>query len=222
MGCVYQLSFPGGKSYIGLSTTTLKRRLTLHFSHAVKGRQGALYNALRKYGRDACDARILLAADDHRYLRDMEIACISAFGTKFPKGYNLTDGGEGGFGMKWAPSHYAAAARRRGIPTGRPNSGWKHTEEARAKISEAGRGRIFSEERRAKIGASKVGNKFNVGRSMSAEARAKSSATQKGREKTPEHRAKIGAAFKGKLWSADRKAAHSLVVKAAWARRKGA
>lgn len=56
------------------------------------------------------------------------------------------------------------------------HSGWKHTEEGKARISAKHKGRVFTEEHKARISASRLGKKLS-----------------------PEHRAKIGAGLKGKM-----------------------
>jgi len=76
----------------------------------------------------------------------------------------------------------------------------KHSDEARAKISDANKGRTMSAEARAKIGAA------HKGKTVSAEARAKLSAALKGRIITAEARAKLSAAGKGRTHSAEHRA----------------
>ena len=190
-GCLYMLTFPSGKSYIGITLKTLDRRLSLHRSHARKGRAGAIYSAIRKYGDHSFTARKLVITDDREYLCELERRAIKAFGTRPPYGYNLTDGGDGATGLIWTENHRIAAARRRGIPTGRSGMlGKKHTEETKAKIAAAGLGRVFSDERRKRIGVTKVGNTYRLGKSCSAETREKIAAAQRGIPKSPEQIAK--------------------------------
>lgn len=90
--------------------------------------------------------------------------------------------------------------------------GYKHTAEARAKMSTSQRGRPKSAEHRIKIGEALRGKpksaetraktsgerNHNFGKPPSAETRAKTSAALRGRPKSAEHRAKIGAALRGK------------------------
>lgn len=82
--------------------------------------------------------------------------------------------------------------------------GYRHTDEAKKKISDAGVGREFSAERRAKIGATKIGNKYSLGRTVSAETKEKIAAAQRG---VPRPYARIGDIVRGKPWSAARRAA---------------
>lgn len=96
MGCLYQLTSPSGKSYIGISTKTCDQRWNKHVEHAMGKRDaGALYNALRKYGPANFSRRTLAIADDWNYLCYLERRAIEVFGSKYPNGYNLAPGGEG-------------------------------------------------------------------------------------------------------------------------------
>lgn len=203
MGCAYILIFRGGKSYIGITAGTLSRRLSLHKSHAKHGRSGAVYNALRKYG--SCTAETLLFSSDWKYLQFMEKRIIAAFGTLSPGGYNLTAGGEGTQGRKLTAEQRAnISARLKGRPSANKGKrGYRHTKEALAKISKAGKGREFTKERRARIGATKVGNTYNVGRVVSNVTREKISASQKGRKFTEEHKIKLSCAAKLRGMSAN-------------------
>jgi hypothetical protein len=101
MGCLYQLISPSGKSYIGISSKTAADRFLKHTEHAIGNRQnGVLYSALRKYKPENFKVETLVIADDWKYLCDLEVKVISAFGTRHPNGYNMTDGGEGIIGPK--------------------------------------------------------------------------------------------------------------------------
>ena len=204
---LYRLTFPNGKSYIGITSGAVKRRVLRHVSQAKEGRRSAVSQAIRKYG--TFETVVLAVAGDWSYLCDLEQRAISAFGTLAPNGYNLTLGGEGVLGVKRTKEQreaHGAAVRGKGLGN-KHALGYRHTKEARERISSAGVGRIFSDESRSKIGAAKVGNRYGVGRSMSKEARLASSEKQKGRPKSAEARALMSAAKKGKPWSAARRAA---------------
>jgi GIY-YIG catalytic domain len=101
MGCLYQLTSPSGKSYIGISSKTAATRFLKHTEHALGKRQnGVLYSALRKYDPNSFKVETLVIANDWKYLCDLEMKVIAAFGTKHPNGYNMTDGGEGVVGPR--------------------------------------------------------------------------------------------------------------------------
>jgi hypothetical protein len=107
MGCLYQLTSPSGKAYIGVTMKTFDERVLVHVlasrnkTHSHK----ALYRSIKKYGIDAFHKKELVRANDWSYLCDLERKAIAAFNTKSPHGYNLTAGGDGVIGM----SHEAIA-----------------------------------------------------------------------------------------------------------------
>lgn len=208
MGELYLLTFPNGKRYIGITSKTATRRRIVHMHHARKGRRGALQAAIRKHG--AFEMRTLLIASDWEYLCEMERRAIVAFETRSPAGYNMTDGGEGIVGVERTEEQRRRMSEaRKGRFSGiRFGFGSRHSEESKAKIAEAGRGRVFSEDRRRKMGASKVGNCYGLGTKRSEESKRRMSDWQKGVPKSEEHRAALSAAHKGKPWSAARRAAY--------------
>ena len=200
-GCLYALTFPNGKQYIGITSGTLRRRVNLHRSHANTGRPGAVYNAIRKYGTRGFDAKVLVVVSDWDYLCELEQKAIAAFGTMAPGGFNLTTGGEGAPGQIYTPERRAQmSAARKGKGVGpRPHArGWSHTDEAKRKISEAGKGHAVSAETRAKIGVTKLGNLNMKGKTVSPETREKIAAPQRGRIFSEEHRMKLSIAAKNR------------------------
>lgn len=196
MGFLYLLTFSNGKAYIGITSGTVKRRLVLHRYHARSGRKGALQAAIRKYGD--FEVKVLVEAE-WDYLVELEVAAISAFETRYPNGYNLTDGGEGTVGRRVTETEREASRQRnlRKIADGtfhlKPPAGYTHSAETRAKMSRSRMGREFSEETRKKIGLTKVGNTYGVGRQCPPEVRLKISLAQKGKPR------------QGKPWSVDRR-----------------
>lgn len=213
MGALYMIRFPNGKAYIGITSKTASRRRVVHLHHARKGRAGALQSAIRKYG-DSFELKVLLIANDWSYLCEMERRAIKVFSTKSPDGYNLTDGGEGCAGMVRSAEYRARMSEaKRGKKSSAPaRRGWSHTAEAKAKISEARKGHPVSEETRRKIGISKQGNRYNVGRPCNEAVRKKISEAQKGRPLSTEHRHNLIGKHKGKPWSAARRAAQECRV----------
>ena len=131
--------------------------------------------AIRKYGEDRMDIRVLVIADDWRYLCNLERSAIEAFKTMTPFGYNLTSGGEGAPGTIRTPEFRRRMSEaRKGQGLGNKRAlGYRHTAEAKAKISAALAKRRLSSESKAKIGRSKIGNKYAVGRIYTQEQRDK-------------------------------------------------
>lgn len=83
------------KSYIGLTTQTLKRRVYLHFWKANKKPVCHFHRALSKYPKDVWYIGVLEEgeAPNHQYIKDREVYFISEHRT-YVDGYNSTEGGE--------------------------------------------------------------------------------------------------------------------------------
>lgn len=127
MGCLYMLTSPSGKSYIGITSKTAEERFKKHVEHAFGKREnGVIYSALRKYKAEAFQVKTLVIANNWEYLSDLEQKAIVAFGTRYPNGYNMTDGGEG-------------------------TPGWVASDAARARMSEAQKKRFARDPERIKI-----------------------------------------------------------------------
>lgn len=211
MSILYKFTFKNGKSYIGITTTSMARRLSLHLSHAKTEIRGALQRAIRKYGNDSFSIEILKSGDySILELCKMEKRAILEHGTLLPNGYNTTLGGEGAFGIVVTEAQRKARSERmKGKFIGeRWSFGRKHTEESKRKIGDAARGAIFTQDRRDKIGASKKGNTYNLGKACSEATKMKISIAQKGRPLSEAHRAALTGIKKGRPWSEARRLAH--------------
>jgi hypothetical protein len=97
-GYIYKIEFPNGKHYIGLTTTSLKRRQGQHKRAAKNEDPRCLYKALRKY--DMIDTFELIKIDTAETLEELcelEIEYIQEYNSYYlnEKGYNMTFGGEG-------------------------------------------------------------------------------------------------------------------------------
>jgi hypothetical protein len=113
MKCIYTITNPSGKIYIG-KTTDLQRRLRRH-KYDSKYKLSKLYNSIRKYGWDAHKVDILLQADCSTNLLDkLEIMYIKQYNTQHT-GLNTALGGCGGSNF----------------------TGKKHTDQSLAKIRQA-------------------------------------------------------------------------------------
>lgn len=134
VGCLYKLDFPNGKSYIGITKNTANKRFLGHARKAGKT-SCAVHHAIHKYGKDAVEVKTLVVAE-YEYILSLEKAAILAYKTKVPNGYNLTDGGDG-------------------------ITGYKFTDEVRAKMSLSKKGKLKTEEHKAKISAAHIGKKMS-------------------------------------------------------------
>jgi len=158
--CLYLLTFANGKQYIGVSSE-MDRRLKEHsFRDTLVGR------AWRKYGAPAI--KILLIGEDD-FIYEMERKAVSSYGTLFPDGLNLMEGGKGGRRMSGA---------------------------TRTKMAVSHIGAIMPVEVRAKIGAAKTGHKrepFGPDWCAKLSEAARKSSGFSGRSHSPETRAKMAA-----------------------------
>lgn len=167
-----------GRQYIGQTRRALPRRWQGHLQLARKGLNTALARAIRKHGADAFELTQIATC-----IRDpglVEAQLIIQYGTKAPRGYNLTDGGDGVGGLPREIIERGAALRK----------GRKHTPEAKRLIALAGIGRKTSDAGRAAISAARKGKPLSI------EHRQKLAAAKLGKKqspRSPEHSARISA-----------------------------
>ena len=175
MACVYALVTacePENYRYIGRTSETPHRRLSKHYTAARTGESTYVYRWMRRRMSEGKSVKIVVLKDNLTYEESgvQETFFIRKFKKEGYRLTNATDGGDGG---------------RLG------NSGWKHTEEALAKMrgNKHCLGRKDSLETREKKRLSAIGNKSNTGKKASEEARANMRAAQARR--TPEQLADI-------------------------------
>lgn len=147
-----------GKNYVGLTRIGIHKRFGNHVHNANAGKDGALYAAIRKHGKLAFTVELLKEGLTLEEACGAEIALIAELGTLAPNGYNICTGGKGA-------------------------TGFKPSDETRARMSESHKKRQADPALRERI-----------------------SKALKGREKTPEHLAKIAAALKGQSPTEETKA----------------
>jgi group I intron endonuclease len=161
-GIIYLLTSPSKKCYVGQTTQEFQDRWYCHKADAKRHRTmecRLLNNAIRKYGPDSFAKRILSVAESKEELDGLEKYWIAWLQTANRNlGYNLREGG---------------------------GTHGKQSEETKQRISEAGMGRIPSEETRARLRMSSLGNKANLGRSFSKEHRQKIGDANRGKAKPP-------------------------------------
>jgi group I intron endonuclease len=97
---LYCLIFPNGKRYIGYTFKGgFETRFHDHFKDAYTRQKTKNYlksKAIRKYGWDNIEKKILLISDNLEYCKKMEMDLIKAWKTNDIKfGYNSTSGGDG-------------------------------------------------------------------------------------------------------------------------------
>lgn len=224
-GSLYSLTFPNGKVYIGITMRTVKARFTSHVQQSRTGKSKcAVHHAIAKYGKESVKIATIANAS-YSELVVLEVKAIAEMGTRYPHGYNLTDGGEGSPGFIMTAEH---KEKLRAVWTGRTHTkeslermsksriGFAHTAESRAKISATMRapemlarispaGRVHSAETIAKRVAK------TTGQTRSAETKEKMRLAQLGKTASAETKAKIGAASASRSHSAETKALMSAV-----------
>lgn len=90
-----------GKFYIGKTTDSIEQRWKRHIEDAISGRLDTHFaRAIRKWGKDSFIIEEIDTATNEEELNQKEIYWI-AFYDSAKKGYNKTDGGEGGNTYKY-------------------------------------------------------------------------------------------------------------------------
>lgn len=95
MGCIYKLTSPSGRYYIGQSRVSAMTRFKAHVSAAKNGHSGCrnLARAILKYGAENFVVETLYDNVPISQLDELEIEAIRKFNaTKF--GYNIQEGGQ--------------------------------------------------------------------------------------------------------------------------------
>ena len=178
---IYLVRHNGKPVYVGFTSKTLQRRWTQHCSVAKKNPRYALHRAIRKYGKESFSIEIIHEAVDGEYaLKIMEPHFIAEYKT-FTKdnhgGYNMSIGGECGFGGK-------------------------HSDETKKEMSRTRKGRILTIKHRQKISEAL---RLRIRKPFSEETKKEMSRTRKGRILTIEHRQKISEANKGKIRTSEQR-----------------
>jgi len=207
------------KIYIG-QTSNLKLRLKEH--KRAKSQHSYLHSAIRKYGWDKFAVSIVCEGDK-TIIDELERKYIAEYKSLCPNGYNLETGGNlnKNASAETRRKQSEANIKRKSIPPSR--KGCKLTEEHKAKVSAALKGRKPSDNTLAAITKwmkehkEEISNKHK-GKKMSEESRRKLSLSRKGfkmseeqKEKlrsrhigskhTQEHKDKISAGLKGHVVS---------------------
>lgn len=213
VGYIYGIRLSGSTEYryVGLTEMTVKRRFARHRAEACSGRRTPFYDWLRREYASEISVDVLEEVRTSREeLGLAETRWIDQRRSLGDRLLNLTDGGLGPKGVVWTDEQREAARIR---STGRPGVprygeenpfyGRAHTEEQRARWSQArrgqnagaaspnfgkfrpdhpGYGRYVTEEQRRALSEMRKGElNPNAGKSASAETRAKMSAARKGR-----------------------------------------
>lgn len=163
---LYQHIFPNGKSYIGITS-----KENPYDRFGTNGREYGNYigNAIKKYGWENIEHKILLTNLTQDEANKLEKEYIKKFNTQYPNGYNITEGGEGraGYhnphseqtkqkisktktGVKIGP-HSAEWSRH--ISEGKLKSTYKHSDETKQRISQNRKGILHTQATKQQISA---------------------------------------------------------------------
>lgn len=133
-----------GKVYVGITHHANPNKRWGYsgqkYTHCVK-----FLNAIKKYGWDNFDHYVICRTDKEK-AKAIEIALIAHY-KKLGISYNLSDGGDGAESITEA--NRKAISER--MQKNHPMKGKHHTPEARAKISEANRKRVYTEEQKEQL-----------------------------------------------------------------------
>lgn len=231
-----------GRQYVGI-THSVAKRWRQHVAIAHTGGGGVLHQAIRKHGAEAFTVRVLSTHATWAEAQAAERAAILAHGSKRPRGYNMTDGGEGVRGMPVSDetreklrailAQPEVKSRMRAAKLGKKQSPehaarWvaaAHTPEARAKAAASRRGRKREGEalERIREAARRPDRVAKCTAAMhSPEARAKAVAAIRAKAATPEYKARRSAASAGRTHSPETRARIAQAMREEWVRRRAA
>jgi len=141
---IYQaVCFVNKKIYIGKTINDLESRKNRHYSDAFNQlSQTHFHRALRKYGKENFEWKVIHKCKTEKELTEMEIHYIKEMDT-LKNGYNLTDGGDGGPSGKYHPM-YGNGYKIMG--KNNPFFGKHHSKEQKKKWSEDRKGTRMGDE----------------------------------------------------------------------------
>lgn len=172
-----------GKRYVGQTKYAVEYRFKKHKQDALVAKRGyALHAAIRKYGIENFEIKVLSRCDTLEQANHREAYYIKLLNVLAPSGYNLRPGGD--VSPHSEESKNKMSKSRMGIKN--HNFGKHFTAEHRGKIAESNKGR-------------------GLGRKLSLETREKQSKSQTGKIKAKEHLEKISKSLTGVPQTKERK-----------------
>lgn len=177
-----------GRQYVGQTIKPLDKRWKQHVRDAKRLTLLRFARAVLSYGPEEFELKVLHTCLSKEELDFIEIFYIRLLNTEHPNGYNMSHGGQIGYGYK----------------------GHKHSEETKKFLSEhftgkgnANFGKPKSEETKRRMSEVQKGPKsYWFGKKASQETKDRLSKVRKGRKQSPEH---IAARVKSRLENTKRK-----------------
>lgn len=127
------------KSYIGKTIRTLNERKLEHLNR-MSQRKSYFHNALKKYGLNAFEWQVIEKSKSELELNTLEQHYIQYYKTKYPNGYNLTNGGEGVIGYVMTTKHKENLSQSK-MGKKNPQFGKSPSIETRKKMSLSSKGK---------------------------------------------------------------------------------
>lgn len=136
---IYQIENKiNNKKYIGQSTDYM-RRYKKHIYNAENWVQKRLYDSIRKYGSENFEISIICECKDKNDMNLKEVYYIKEYDTLHPNGYNMSDGGEGGYTLsKWSDEDKKELYKRQS----ESRKGQKRTKEQKENMSKSAKLRV--------------------------------------------------------------------------------
>lgn len=193
-GIIYQhLNIINGKCYVGQTSKSMDARWNKHLKDAKRGSNCSFHCAIRKYGEDAFEHKVLCEVYRETYKQLKEVLdyyenYYIEYYNSYTNGYNMTTGGEGLLGFKASKETKQKQSEQRKRELN-PFYGKHHSDEAKKIISEA-----------AKLRYQGKDNPF-YGKRHSEQTKQKMSNIKRGKTLTDETRLKISEALKSKPFS---------------------
>ena len=160
-GVIYKIiNKINGKIYVGKTTTSIKQRMASH-----KRADTVIGKAIRKHGWENFSVEVLEECDTNEQINEREKFWIVTLNCKTPNGYNRSDGGDGATGCSCSDETRAKLSAA--------SKGRKKTPEHCSKIAAAERGKKQTPEAKAKIAVA------HVGKSLTTETKAKLSVKER-------------------------------------------
>lgn len=209
IGYVYKITdTTNGKQYVGQHHYD-KEELDSNYHGS-----GHIIKMIYKKRPETLKEEYLKTCYSQEELDEWEKYFIFTFGTIYPNGYNLQEGGNGGIPCE--ETRRKISESHKGLQAGEnhPMFGKHHSDKSKKKIGEANKGKYHSDETKQKMSDAKKGKPApNKGKQLSDKTRKKMSEARKGRIFSDETKQKISEAKKGKKFSDEHKRKLSESVK---------